>query len=89
MPRGHNPILALTGVRGNWGQGKPQSNSHNWRIWNAILSVREDPPSGAVNHRLTSLSGIAAALTERGIPTARGGSSWTAVQVGRVLARLA
>ncbi len=37
---------------------------------------------------VTSLSGIAAALTERGIPTARGGSSWTAVQVGRVLARL-
>ena len=38
---------------------------------------------------VTSLSGIAAALSERGIPTARGGSSWTAAQVGRVLARLA
>ena len=37
---------------------------------------------------VTSLSGIASALTERGIPTARDGSSWTAVQVGRVLARL-
>lgn len=35
-----------------------------------------------------SLSGIAAALTERGIPTARGGAKWTAVQVSRVLARL-
>ena len=37
---------------------------------------------------VTSLSGIAAALTGRGIPTARGGSSWTAVQVRRVLARM-
>ena len=37
---------------------------------------------------VTSLSGIAAALTERDIPTARGGSFWSAVQVGRVLARL-
>ena len=43
MPRGHNPILALTGVRGNWGQGKPQSNSHNWRIWNAILVSAKIP----------------------------------------------
>ena len=37
---------------------------------------------------VTSLSSIAAALTRRGIPTARGGSSWTAVQVRRVLARM-
>ena len=37
---------------------------------------------------VTSLSGIAAALTERGIPTASGGSSWTAVQVRRLLARM-
>jgi len=37
---------------------------------------------------VTSLNGIAAALTERGIPTARGGAEWSAVQVARVLARL-
>ena len=37
---------------------------------------------------VTSLSGIAATLTERGIPTARGGSSWNPVQVRRLLARL-
>lgn len=37
---------------------------------------------------VTSLSGIAAALTERGIPTARGRLEWTAVQVSRVLDRL-
>lgn len=34
----------------------------------------------------TSLGGIARALSERGIPTARGGPTWSAVQVSRVLA---
>ena len=37
---------------------------------------------------ITSLSGIAEALTAKGIPTARGASAWTAVQVSRVLARI-
>lgn len=37
---------------------------------------------------VTSLSGIAEALTATGIPTARGGSTWSAVQVSRVLARI-
>jgi DNA invertase Pin-like site-specific DNA recombinase len=37
---------------------------------------------------VTSLGGLARALTERGIPTARGGSEWSAVQVSRVLDRL-
>lgn len=36
---------------------------------------------------ITSASGVARALTERGIPTARGGSNWTALQVLRVTAR--
>lgn len=34
---------------------------------------------------VTSLNGIAQALTAKGIPTARGGNVWTAVQVQRVL----
>jgi len=38
---------------------------------------------------VTSLGGIARALKDRGIPTARGGSEWTPVQVSRVLDRLA
>lgn len=38
---------------------------------------------------VTSLGGIAKALTARGIPTARGGSAWADVQVSRVLSRLA
>lgn len=37
---------------------------------------------------ITSATGLARALTERGIPTARGGETWTTVQVQRVLARL-
>jgi DNA invertase Pin-like site-specific DNA recombinase len=37
---------------------------------------------------VTSLSGIAEALTAKGIPTARGASAWSAVQVSRVLARI-
>ena len=37
---------------------------------------------------INSATGIAKALTERGIPTARGGDAWTTTQVQRVLARL-
>ncbi len=37
---------------------------------------------------VTSLGGLARGLMERGIPTARGGSNWTPVQVSRVLAQL-
>lgn len=36
---------------------------------------------------ITSLRGIARALSERNIPTPRGGDDWTAVQVSRLLAR--
>ena len=37
---------------------------------------------------VTSLSGIAKALTERRIPTPRGGDEWTATQVARTVARI-
>jgi hypothetical protein len=37
---------------------------------------------------VTSLRGIAAALNDRGIPTATGYGRWHHVQVGKVLARL-
>jgi hypothetical protein len=37
---------------------------------------------------VTSLGGIARALNERGIPTARGRGTWQAVEVSRMLARL-
>jgi hypothetical protein len=37
---------------------------------------------------ITSLAGIAAALNERGIPTASGQGTWQAVQVERLLGRL-
>jgi Recombinase len=35
---------------------------------------------------LESLGALARGLTERGIPTARGGARWTPVQVSRALA---
>jgi DNA invertase Pin-like site-specific DNA recombinase len=38
--------------------------------------------------KITSLGGLARALTECGIPTARGGAQWSAIQVARVLDRL-
>lgn len=37
---------------------------------------------------VATLSGIARALTERGIPTPRGGQGWSAVQVQRAIERL-
>jgi Recombinase len=37
---------------------------------------------------VVTLGAIASALTERGIPTARGGSQWSRTQVSRVLAAL-
>jgi DNA invertase Pin-like site-specific DNA recombinase len=37
---------------------------------------------------ITSATGMARVLTERGIPTARGGAKWTALQVLRVSSRL-
>lgn len=37
---------------------------------------------------ITSLAGIAQGLTARGIPTTRGGTTWAAVQVSRVLKHL-
>jgi DNA invertase Pin-like site-specific DNA recombinase len=37
---------------------------------------------------ITSASAMARALTERGIPAARGGNKWTALQVLRVTARV-
>jgi Recombinase len=38
---------------------------------------------------ITSLKGIAKALNERRVPTPRGGSRWHAMQVSRVLKRVA
>jgi hypothetical protein len=38
---------------------------------------------------VTSLRGIAKALNERGVPTATGKGKWEAMQIGRVLGRLA
>ncbi len=46
-------------------------------------TVREMQANGA-----TSLGGLARALTEAGIPTARGASTWSPMQVSRLLATM-
>jgi len=48
-----------------------------------VLPIVEEVRASGV----TSLGGIAKALSERGVPTARGGGRWTAEQVRRLLAR--
>jgi DNA invertase Pin-like site-specific DNA recombinase len=48
-----------------------------------ILPVIDELRSAGVS----SLNGLAKALTERGIPTARGAARWTPSQVDRVLSR--
>lgn len=60
---------------------------------NAVADARATDLAPVINELkaagVTSLAGIAKALTERGIPTARGNVKWTAVQVQRVLERVA
>ena len=48
-----------------------------------VLPIVEEVRASGV----TSLGGIAKALSERGVPTARGGGRWTSEQVRRLLAR--
>jgi DNA invertase Pin-like site-specific DNA recombinase len=48
-----------------------------------VLPIVEEIRASGVK----SLGGIAKALSERGVPTARGGGRWTAEQVRRLLAR--
>jgi len=48
-----------------------------------VLPIIEEVRASGV----TSLGGIAKALSERGVPTARGGGRWTAEQVRRLLQR--
>ncbi|ACL58174.1 recombinase family protein [Methylobacterium nodulans] len=55
----------------------------NARVAQVGTAIAEIRASG-----ITSATGIAKALTKRGIPTARGSTSWTTTLVQRVLARL-
>ncbi|MFZ5739369.1 MAG: recombinase family protein [Pseudomonadota bacterium] len=60
-----------------------QAARANKRASDLAPLVRELQCSG-----ITTLSGIAKAFEERGIPTPRGGSRWTAVQIARIARRL-
>ena len=54
------------------------------RASNILPIIREIQASG-----ITSASGIAVALNQRGVRTVHGGDWWQAVQVQRILARAA
>src|SRR5262249_20199465 len=62
---------------------------------NAVMAQRADTRAADIAPTInelqasgaTSLRAIAAGLNERGIPTARGRGTWSAVQVARVLER--
>jgi DNA invertase Pin-like site-specific DNA recombinase len=60
-----------------------RSEAATTRAADLAPTVRELQASG-----VTSLSALARALTERGVPTARGNDAWSPAQVSRVLARL-
>lgn len=60
-----------------------QAARANERAADLAHLIRDLQSSGII-----SLSGIARALTERGVPTPRGSAEWAAVQVARTLARL-
>ena len=69
----------LKGHRRGLETRRAQSAAWARSLWADVQSIR--------NEGVTSLSGIAAALNDRGIPTRRGGN-WQAIQVRRLLATL-
>jgi hypothetical protein len=53
-----------------------------------LPEVKEGVSQFGTPNGVTSLHGLAAALNERGIPTASGAGQWQATSVSRLLARL-
>lgn len=82
--------VRLGGTRG----GKPTAKTR--KLATAAIQARADARAADLapiilelrQAGVTSYTGIAAGLTEKGIPTPRGGSQWKATQVARVLERL-
>lgn len=70
------------GDEGRAASAASRAAAANARAADVLPIVEEVRASG-----VTSLGGIAKALSERGVPTARGGGRWTAEQVRRLLAR--
>jgi DNA invertase Pin-like site-specific DNA recombinase len=77
--RNHKPFTAETGALGP----KAKAARADARAADLAPIIAELRVAGK-----TSLRAIAAGLSERGIPTARGRTGWSAVQVSRTLARL-
>jgi hypothetical protein len=66
-----------------WMQGPEEQKAAADKFARGVLPVIDDIRAGGI----TTLSGIAAALHDRGIETVRGGR-WTARSVKNVLARI-
>jgi len=85
-----DPKLKLGGYRG--GKITPSIRKAAYAVRKARAEARSDDLAPIINELraagITSLTALARALTERGVPTARGESQWSAVQVARVLDRL-
>jgi DNA invertase Pin-like site-specific DNA recombinase len=77
--KGHKPFTARVAALGR----KVVIAHANERAADITPVIKEIQAAGTM-----SLRGIAAALNERGIPTASGDGEWQAMQVARVLARL-
>jgi DNA invertase Pin-like site-specific DNA recombinase len=77
--RNHKPFTADTGALGP----RAMADRAQRRAADLAPVVAELRASG-----ITTQHAIAAALNERGIPTARGSGQWQATQVSRLLARL-
>ena len=95
------PIVSLLSTSGSrrarrgWWSGR-HFTPEDHRAANQTLTSRARARAEALMPALdavaaeghTSLQGLARALTARGVPTARGGARWSAVQVARALAQL-
>lgn len=79
----------LGGDRGNLQKDNATGRVLSLEVRRAKASRRSNDLAGIIGDirrtGVTSLGGIARALTDRGVPTARGGSTWTPTQVARVL----
>jgi DNA invertase Pin-like site-specific DNA recombinase len=79
----------LGGHRGIKLSKQSQEAGRAAQIHRAELRARDLAPMLAQLNAegVTSASALARALTERGIPTAKGGAKWTALQLLRVMSR--
>jgi len=80
--RGYRPPAAPDATAGGKASGEARAKAADRAAFRVSAAIQEAREAGA-----TSLHRIAAALTDRGIPTPSGSGAWTATAVRRVIAR--